>query len=757
MKNINHYGLMALVAMALFLKVDSSSALNLEKAKGYIGVSLRALNDEEQKAVGGMGGCVIAAIALGSPAEKAGLKANDIVIACNGKPMTNSAEFVSLLKGLSPKDEVVITAMRGGEKREIKITVGKPAESALRAPWASGDGVRTVIVMTRPSNSAASAVLVPPEEKECADILRKAEAHEKNGEWNEASELYQSLIENVADRVMALGDCTFVGVRYWCESHILGDAERLKAYRECFNVSAQQLFKEALDHRDYDAVKNLAGTFGLTSSGDAITVAAGLMAMEEGKHSEAISFFKRLLQIYPGSSRIASIVYPSLYFCYSATGNRGELALLRSAIEKAGAPKSDILINQKKVALASLLASAPPSAPSEEPYGTFAGYFTPKGRAPAVGEKAWSWTIPDPSPQERSRSQVTLMNGMTVDLPDADDAKAHLYPSSQGGEIVLSKSGKTVAIDIKKGTVREDVRTEALPSSIVTPGRKPWETDPNKYRVKSDTVLANNALYLCYELFDREHSLSEFHLCKIDIPTGAFLWTTMLCSSPRSSEAPLYHSLSCSQGTIYVATNAGMIAAVDANSGSIKWIHTYEPLLTDAKETIVIDSARPETYQGSSKGPKEYRLRKFPVMVWEGLVIVFPADNPMLLALDAADGKLRWKYDVDRQYNPLLEGIVNGRVILSMNGAAAVDAASGREIWRWKDDAVVRAGKGALTNDALFIPTNERIVKVALNDGSAETYCLWRDPETEAGSLMVLKGMTVSISHKAITGFVGVE
>jgi aminopeptidase N len=59
----------------------------------------------------------------GSPAEKAGLRGGDVLIAVNGQAVNTLREYADVLRGLAPGDAVEIQYVRGGETRTTKTNV----------------------------------------------------------------------------------------------------------------------------------------------------------------------------------------------------------------------------------------------------------------------------------------------------------------------------------------------------------------------------------------------------------------------------------------------------------------------------------------------------------------------------------------------------------------------------------------------------------------------------------------------------------
>jgi hypothetical protein len=68
-------------------------------------------------------GVKFADVRAGSPAEKAGLKADDVMISWNGRAIKNLYDFTHELQDSKVGDKVTVTVMRGGEKINAEVTL----------------------------------------------------------------------------------------------------------------------------------------------------------------------------------------------------------------------------------------------------------------------------------------------------------------------------------------------------------------------------------------------------------------------------------------------------------------------------------------------------------------------------------------------------------------------------------------------------------------------------------------------------------
>lgn len=69
--------------------------------------------------------CKLASVTEGSPAERAGLKAGDVIIMFDGKTVKTYDDLLDLLRKKKPGDEVELSVRRGDEAKDLKVTLEK--------------------------------------------------------------------------------------------------------------------------------------------------------------------------------------------------------------------------------------------------------------------------------------------------------------------------------------------------------------------------------------------------------------------------------------------------------------------------------------------------------------------------------------------------------------------------------------------------------------------------------------------------------
>lgn len=141
--------------------------------------------------------------------------------------------------------------------------------------------------------------------------------------------------------------------------------------------------------------------------------------------------------------------------------------------------------------------------------------------------------------------------------------------------------------------------------------------------------------------------------------------------------------------TLYYQTNLGALAALDAETGSLRWLATY-----------------PTTGGFADRVDRELN----PAIVHGGLVYVAPVDCPEILAFDAASGRIVWKSRGLAEVRHLL-GVAKGRLIATGDRVWSLDARTGEVLRYWPDagSGFQGFGRGLLAGDFIYWPTKTEI------------------------------------------------
>jgi serine protease Do len=101
--------------------------------RGWLGAAIQDLNEDLAKSFGfdSTDGVLVGDVVKGSPAEKAGLKAGDIVLTFNGKAMHDANELRHAVAATAPNSEAKTVVFRDGARKTLTVTVGLLEEDAV--------------------------------------------------------------------------------------------------------------------------------------------------------------------------------------------------------------------------------------------------------------------------------------------------------------------------------------------------------------------------------------------------------------------------------------------------------------------------------------------------------------------------------------------------------------------------------------------------------------------------------------------------
>jgi S1-C subfamily serine protease len=93
------------------------------------------------------GGALVMHVEQGSPAEKAGLRVGDIIVAVNGQDLGRDGDLAGRIQRLKPGDRVELLVVREGREITIKAELGRDATKSAQVPWL---GIRYQTMPTLP-------------------------------------------------------------------------------------------------------------------------------------------------------------------------------------------------------------------------------------------------------------------------------------------------------------------------------------------------------------------------------------------------------------------------------------------------------------------------------------------------------------------------------------------------------------------------------------------------------------------------------
>ncbi|HEU4834534.1 MAG TPA: Do family serine endopeptidase [Pyrinomonadaceae bacterium] len=102
--------------------------------RGQLGIVVLPIPSQEASKLGVTQGpgVVVYQVQGGSGADRAGLKAGDVITALNGQPVTDPNSFRNAIASTQPGTEITLTVRRDGNERQVRATLGEFTPEAER-------------------------------------------------------------------------------------------------------------------------------------------------------------------------------------------------------------------------------------------------------------------------------------------------------------------------------------------------------------------------------------------------------------------------------------------------------------------------------------------------------------------------------------------------------------------------------------------------------------------------------------------------
>lgn len=174
--------------------------------------------------------------------------------------------------------------------------------------------------------------------------------------------------------------------------------------------------------------------------------------------------------------------------------------------------------------------------------------------------------------------------------------------------------------------------------------------------------------------------------------------------------------------TAFVLTNAGCLAAVDAQTGDVQWVRRYERIDPYRVRPRTRSSDRPADRSYGQQFVETDLQSHLPsdMVLADGLLVFAPCDGDAVLCLDAATGTVRWMLDSSSRLLPYgrLQYIVGADArhvfFASETDVVCVELRSGVQLWtkpippeeslgKWR-------GRGVLHDGFVLLPGNRELL-----------------------------------------------
>jgi outer membrane protein assembly factor BamB len=234
----------------------------------------------------------------------------------------------------------------------------------------------------------------------------------------------------------------------------------------------------------------------------------------------------------------------------------------------------------------------------------------------------------------------------------------------------------------------------------------------------------------------RSEVTSGAYVACFDASTGVRQWRTPIGAADTiaggAGDEITHNLLTLVENRIYINTNLGLVAALNADSGDICWITRYDRLPGKA---FALGLAMPLHFD---RDPS-------PCVYHDGLLFVAPSDTPAIFALDADTGKMIWQQNQFPDALQLL-AVVGKHLIASGERIASLDISSGRMDWTWpeSDHAGIRGmGRGVIAGNEVFWPTRNEILVLDPKTGAQSRPPMKLSPLAGGANLVAAQGRLI--------------
>ncbi len=123
------------------MRVADQLRTNGRVVRGRIGVSIAPVTKEvaESIGLGKPAGALVRSVEAGSPAEKSGIEAGDIITRVDGKVVDKSGDLPRIIGAIKPGTRTSLQVFRRGSSRDVQVTVGEVEPDKAPTRKASSD------------------------------------------------------------------------------------------------------------------------------------------------------------------------------------------------------------------------------------------------------------------------------------------------------------------------------------------------------------------------------------------------------------------------------------------------------------------------------------------------------------------------------------------------------------------------------------------------------------------------------------------
>lgn len=127
--------------------------------RGFLGVQIQPVTDDIASSIGlpKAAGALVARVENDSPADKAGVKTGDAIIAVNDKPVSDARELSREIAGFDPDSKVTLKVWRNGKEQDMSVQLTRMPDDANTPSASENDAGESLGLRLAPSGSVGGA------------------------------------------------------------------------------------------------------------------------------------------------------------------------------------------------------------------------------------------------------------------------------------------------------------------------------------------------------------------------------------------------------------------------------------------------------------------------------------------------------------------------------------------------------------------------------------------------------------------------
>ncbi len=658
--------------------------------------------------------------------------------------------------------------------------------------FASAAPLSAQLVAVKPSQESMTLDVESAVTKRLASI----EDFVAEKQWDTVATLLRQTQAEKPDKLVAIAPGWYVSVARFCQCQAaLLPTPGLAAYRRQMDATAKKWFEDAEQSFAADPSRRRTAWLRIvrqgfaSSSADEAIARLAEQSFEQADYATARTYWELLLPAagslrsaagmgllrHPGSSSDAAQIRAQLILCSLFEKNVARASHELAAFRKLHGNAIGSIAGRDG-SLADLLTSLLDCQPADESTATL---------APCLDRRLWSVGMPSHSAREigdvipvvvgetlfATNGESAFAFDATTGRPkwsDATDAAADVraaiihsladpiapklpvegqprHSLSVHGDRLFARLGTSITARAKQET---NSHSELVGLDLgVGEGKLVW-------RVAADEIDPQDPLSAtspwCFEgapavdskrvfaVLRRSLPQEQINVACFDADTARLLWNRKIGITVASTEETVnstsHLELTVAEDSIFVSTDAGTIAALDAHDGGIRWMRTYAS-----------DALRP------SRGGR--RDGHTPPIYHDGVLYVAPLDTDLLLAIHAESGLLLWQREWPDPVQYVL-GVVRETLIVQGHSLWGVDLASGEPAWPNRrvgndDPEGFSFGSGALIGGSVWWPNRDELIVVDAGSGQITRRVALRELWGLTGGHLTAFGTSLVISRGA--------